>query len=186
MNKQVVVYDPKNEYWEGGLIEQELANKLAARGVITLPLSVDSLRLSGVAGWMKRAWGSGYPIDTGIPQVHCPMTLFCTPDHQVISWVARLQVEPSLVGRLREGDHLLGQIRLTQDTGQHTPFHVGLTQNSNPVDATKLPAPDDDGGWFVNGTARLMAPQDGHYGFGLYGAMTGVRVAWAAVSLASV
>jgi hypothetical protein len=185
MDKHIVVYDPKGEYWEGGLLEIERANQLAARGVVTLPIATELMRLSGVGGFHKRCWGGGYPIDSQIPVVHCPLTLFCTPDFQALHWVARLQCNPAYVGRVREGDRLLGQLRLTQDTGQSTPFHVGLSANSKPVDAGELDAIDEDDGWIVRGRALLQAPQDGHYGFGLYGAMAGVQVAWAAVSLAS-
>jgi hypothetical protein len=185
MDKHIVVYDPKNEYWEGGLVTQEQATQLGARGVITMPIAMELMKRSGVGGFHKRAWGSGVPIDVNVPAVHCPLTLFCAPEYNVLRLVARLQCNPAFVGKLREGEKLIGQIRLSQDTGQSTPFTAGLSGNTHPIAAGDLGAPDAQDGWFVRAQAHLAVPMEGHYGFGLYGAIAGVRVAWAAVSLAS-
>lgn len=183
--QHIVVHDPEGEFWEGSLITPTQARALAARGVIALPFDPTLMRMSGVGGYHKRAWGSGWPVGANVPTMHCPLTVFARPGTQAIHWAARIVAEKQLLSRLREGDKLVGQLRLVQDTGQVSTMSVSPAQPTKAVDMRDLPPPDDGDGWFVGGRAQINVPMDGYYGFGIYGAIQGVRVAWAAVSLAA-
>lgn len=190
IEEQVVVWDPEGEYWPGALLKAPdlnqagqvvtgagLADALAARGVVLLPVVPKLFRLSGVGGYAKREWGAGWPMSIGVPRNISPLTMYCTTDYGELHWVARLMGEGSCEGSLK----------LVSDASQPNPLRAGLTYDGvmSQVDLRNLGPADKHGGWVVGGRARVKFASDGHYGFGLYGAASSLRVVWAAVSLSA-
>lgn len=175
----IVVDDPTGEFWSGSLVDSNRNRILEARGVATLPVLPQLAKLSGVGGYAKREWGAGFPLDFAIPKMCCPLTMFCTRDYHNVTWVARLSREPETPPRTVFD----GTIRMSADSGQASPFNIGLTTDEKPHAMRELGKSDNKNGWTIKGRARIQVPQDGHYGFALYGAAPGLRVVWAAVSL---
>jgi hypothetical protein len=54
----------------------------------------------------------------------------------------------------------------------------------NSVNCGKLGPIDDFGGWTIQGRSQIHVQGEGCYGLALYGFAPGLRVAWAAASLA--
>ena len=182
--QQIVVWDSTDDFWEGSLVDDTRAGQLSARGVALLPVAPELFKRSGVGGYMKRSWGAGWPLDSIAPRVVAPLTLFCNPAHRNIHWKARLVCDASVLAKVEAGERFEGMLRLTADRGQATPFYAGFSPDPNEpvVDIRKLGKPDADGGWTVGGSGVASIPQEGHYGFALYGAAPGLRVAWVAAS----
>ncbi len=175
----IVVSDPSNEYHAGSIIDISRARQLfATRAVISLPVQPELFKMSGVGGYMKREWGAGFPLDAIVPRMFCPLTMYCSKEFSHLHWAARLVA--SETGRKHQGT-----LRLTADSSQASPLYQSLTEGGPPVDCSKLGTPDARGGWVVRGTAELQVQQPGHYAFAIYGAAPGLRVAWAAISLAA-
>jgi len=181
--QHIVVVDPENEYWEGALVDDARAHQLRQRGVVMLPCVAELFRFSGVAGFAKRAWGAGWPLDTLHPTIVAPLTLYCPRAVRKVHWCARLVVDPDVAERLRQGEKLAGMIRFASDRGQQTPFYTGISSDQKPILAEELPPPDEGNGWILSGTGTVNVPQEGHYGFGLYGTAPGARVVWVAASM---
>lgn len=181
MSVYIVAWDPKGEWWDGAVVTEKERNLLEARGVVLLPVQPEMFKLSGVGGFHKRSWGAGWPTTSQTPRFVAPLTLYATTECRTIHWAARLVVEPS---RDRNGS---GFLRLAPDGGQANPLKASLSFVDGQVGEVRGAAlgdkPDADGGWTVRGSATLGIPQDGHHGFGLYGHMDGVAVAWAAASV---
>jgi hypothetical protein len=183
--KHIVVHDPRNEWWEGALVDESprLA-QLVARGVVLLPAAVALLDLSGVGGFHKRSWGAGVPLPSGTPRMSGKLALFAHPDFKVLSWAAKLVVD----GTSPEKDlPPRGQLRIAVDTTQT--MSVGATISSTAHSCVSLDAladvpPDvEDNSWIVRGEANLHASQVGLVGLSLFGVGGGLRLTWAAVSL---
>jgi hypothetical protein len=166
----IVVSDPEGKFDQGSLIDETRNRQLTTRGVVTLPVAHDLFKKSGVGGFAFRAWGAGWPLDTHAPKMVCPLTMFCTKDYPILQ-------------KVREGDHFEGMLRLSADSGQHHPYQAGLVAVETPIDLRKLGQADARGGWDISGICQISAVGEGHYGFALYGAAPGLRVAWAAISL---
>jgi len=191
--KHIVVWDPEGDYWQGGIVDDDLAHTLRARGVALLPVEPNLMtRSSAAAGFFHRAWGAGWPLGGAVPQMCCPMLLQLSstvvesataqaPNR--ISWVARLVPDPGAVdsdGRLVQQ---AGQIRLAADSGQPGAFGGGLSPTERAaVSVRELGQIDQHGGWTVGGDALVSVALDAFIGLGLYGWAPGLRVAWAAVS----
>lgn len=183
--QHVVVWDPEGDYWEGAVVESSVAARLGNRGVITLPVVPDHFKWSGVAGWAKRAWGAGLPLDSLVPAMAAPLTLYCHPEARGLTWAARLVPDVRADGqgpaRRRAGE---GMIRFTSDTGQRT---VGKGQYSEVEERAVLVRdfhePDNNGGWTIRGRGHVSIGSEGHYGYSLYGTAPGLRVVWVAASL---
>jgi hypothetical protein len=182
---RVVVWDPSDNFWDGAVVTQVVANSLHARGVVTLPVVPDMFRASGVGGFAKRCWGAGLPLGARASTHAAPLTMFCVPGMRGLAWVARL-VPDGEPPRAQYG----GVLRFVADSGQRLPAVAsyqelssrdsgGLQRNWSPAD---LGAPDAEGGWCVGGSGLVSVGQEGHYGFSLYGAAPGLRVAWLAAS----
>ncbi len=181
-NSWVVVHDPEGKFWPGAVVDALRANQLRPRGVALLPVVPQLFKLSGVGGYAKREWGAGWPMDEAVPRIHSPLTMYCVGEHTKFHWLARLVADQ----RFGAGATFDGSLRLAADHNQPNPLKVGLAPDPTrpSVDMRALGAPDVRNGWTVGGHATAKVPQDGHYGFGLYGSAPGLRVAWAAISLA--
>lgn len=180
----IVVWDPEAEYWSGGLVDLVKAHQLAQRGVVLLPVEPPLFKLSGVGGYHYRAWGGGYPLDNPMPRMTCPLSMYCSREYPVFHWKARLVAEPNVADDVASFE---GALRLQSDIGQVNPLKVGLMPlaKADPLfDMRQIGKADQYGGWTIGGKATAQVPQDGIYGFGLYGGAPGLRVVWAAVSLA--
>lgn len=185
----VVIWDPNGEYWEGGLVESSISDALRSRGVATLPTEAGLVSRSAIGGWAKRAWGSGYPISTSTPRMACPVILHVAKVDQTggvsfrrLSAVARLvpdTVEDA--AHVRDGGKLSGHLRLAGDTSQVGTYAAGLFE-PRVIDARELGPLDVNGGWTVYSESGINVGVDGYVAVGLYGAIPGARVAWAAVS----
>lgn len=185
---KIVVWDPDGEYWPGALVNPPTLTPggmmvdpgstagLVKRGVVMLPVEPKLFRLSGVGGYAKREWGSGWPLPTGVSKNFAPLTLYCTSDYEYIHWCVRLMGEGATDGALR----------IASDASQPNPLRAGLTYDTaSHVDLRQLGPVDKHGGWTVGGSARAKLPCDGTYGFSLYGVGNGLRVVFAAMSQAA-
>ena len=179
--QSVVVWDPEGTYSDGSLVSPEQAMVLESRGVALLPVEPELFRRAGVSGYMRRGWGAGWPLDYSAPRLVCPLTLFLVAGEKTkINWVIRLMPAQNM---LDEKNHAKTSGTLTL-TGDNT---VGggalqIQPESKLFDASQLGAIDEFGGWTTKGRGRVMIPGDGYYAFGLYGALPGIRVAWAALT----
>jgi hypothetical protein len=140
---------------------------------------------SGVGGYMRRGWGAGWPLDHSAPRLFCPLSLWLTPTHRNVHWIARLLPDPRRAADAKATGlaDLLGFLRVAADSTQSAVHHAAVAATAQPVDARTLGKTDARGGWTVGGDARISPALDGLYGFSLYGTMPGVRVAWAALSV---
>ena len=171
-NRYIVIDDPELQYYDGALVERARAEQLRTRGCSVLPVDPDLFRQSGVGGYFRRAWGSGWPLDGTHPTMHAPMTLFCAERHVLLHWCARL-VRDTV-------DLTTGQLRIAGDPSQHMAGRLaGITPVDKPIDI-KLLGDAKRGGWVVGGTAKLTVGAEGHYGVALYGYAPGLAVLWAA------
>jgi len=181
-NDHVVVWDPTGFFWEGSLIDATKARALEAQGGIALECRPELFKLAGVAGYHRRAWGAGWPLDFLAPRMSCPLTLYVLTQHRRLHWCARLVPETRSLAAAREGKPFDGMLRVVGDSAGHG-HHASLTQDSKPVDMRALGKLDVRDGWTIRGDAALHPSVDGYYGFGLYGTAPGVRVAWAALTV---
>jgi hypothetical protein len=175
--QHVVVYDPKNEFWEGGVVTSIRAAQLRERGVVTLPVIPDLFRASGVGGYAKRSWGGGLPLDARVPTMVAPLTLYCTPEFRGLTWRARLVPE-------HDGPYD-GMVRFASDSGQRSPLRGSYSALDDRFTTLRdLPQADAEGGWVVGGEGVVGVGSEGHYGYSLYACAPGLRVVWVAASLA--
>jgi hypothetical protein len=183
----IVIVDPLNEYWEGAIIETELAMALRGRGVVTLPIAAELVTRSAVGGYFKRGWGAGWPLSSPVPRMVCPMVLYVVRDDgfRNLNWVARLVPESEdMLRALRNGDtKLSGTIRLAGDSGQPGASSGGFGGRPDTcVEMNKLQAMDAEGGWTLYGGGTINPLRDGMFACALYGNVIGTRIAWSAVT----
>jgi hypothetical protein len=181
------------EWWEGALVDDARARQLEARGVVLLPVIPDLFSKSGVGGFHKRSWGSGWQLDTLAPRIICPMTMFCSTRYTTLNWVTKIILSVDLLDRLKQqansadpSNVLWGFLKICPDSSQAIPSQLGLVPK-NDVFIKDLAVSDltEDGAFVVRGTAKLSVPSEAHYGFGLYAMAPGLRVVWAAISQSS-
>lgn len=176
MSEKVVVYDPTGEIPDGEVLEDNALKVFEARGGVALPVHVPLLGRNGVAGYVKRSYGRGIMFGMTANKRGCPVLLYAVKDCPVVHWAARLDAVADAVPD--------GRIRLVGDGTQVGAAIAsgGVSSSAPTVEIAKLGEPDDGGGWIVRGQSRLVALSDGFVALGLYGAMTGVKVLWLAVS----
>lgn len=180
---RIVVWDPKNEYWEGSLVSTRLEPMLNARGACVMPVVPELFRLGGNAGFVKRAWGAGFPFEPGIPRMHCPVTALVLKDYPMLHWRARLLSSPEFDAQMGSPEFRPGgSIRLVGDGTRELTHHAHLHPHTPSIDVRELGPKDTNNGWTVGGRASVGAAINGHYGFSIYGAAEGIRVAWLAVT----
>lgn len=193
----IVVHDPKNEFWEGAIIEAQVALSLRARRVVTLPIEPKLVRLNALGGYFKRSWGSGYPLGGASPKMCCPMIIYVSKSAgeqlQSLNWVARVVPEDEDVAKaVRSGElKLKGWIQLAADSGQPGAnsggFSIrhdtrrGVEQLPN-MPGTGFGALDEDGAWTIYGGGTMVAPQDMMFACGLWSQIVGAKVAWSAIT----
>jgi len=182
----IVVFDPKGDYWEGALVDEHTAMVLNARGAVVLPTSPELFRISGIGGFMKRSWGSGIVFDYPTPRVIAPLSIYVTPELRTLTWAARLIREPG-----SEDRNVIGQLRLVSDSAQPSSTQGGVGAHelssrdgrfANVINIQEI-QPDEAGNLIARGVSRVVASAPGISGVGLYGTGQGVRLLWAAVSL---
>lgn len=177
----IVVEDPEREYAEGALVATTINHKLMSREACTLPVSIAFMRRGGVAGYMRRGYGAGAFL-TDQPKMLSAFALFSTRGAHILHWRARLIPTAETKTRILANQSLDGSIRVIADSSQGG--HIaGVAAASGSVQARQLGSLDGRGGWTVGGEAPTQFAIDGFYGLSIYGAMSGVRVAWAAASL---
>lgn len=183
-NTRVIVWDPKGEYWEGALVQPSQEAHLAARGVALLPLDSELLARGGNSGFVKRAWGAGYPLDAGMPRLHCPVTLMLFQEAtHVVHWKARLMSDPTFDARALDSTFRPGgSLRFVGDGSREHTHHTTASNISAPIDLRELGPKDERNGWTIGGKVAVRPHLSGHFGFALYGQGEGLRVAWLAVS----
>jgi hypothetical protein len=174
--QHIVVHDPSGEFWDGGVVDAQRAEILGQRGGVVLPCDPVLFRKSGVGGFMKRAWGAGWPLEAAASESFCPITLWAEVTHRRVHWAARLIPSPGpTTGFLR----LIGLP--SHASGWSAPVQA---EGGGLVSANTLGDPDEDGGWTVGGRGVVQLRGPGFYDFALYGMMPGVRCVWLAASLA--
>jgi hypothetical protein len=189
----IVVWDPRAEYWEGSLVDELRARQLEAHGVALLPCLPELFKLSGCAGFAKRAWGAGWPLDYAVPRMSAPLTLYLpraddpstrTRAGQRLHWKARIVPSDDIRGHVVEGRVYEGSLRMATDNAHASTMHSGFAPQTPPVDMRALGALDAEGGWTVGGAGTCSPASAGFYGFALYGTAPGFRVVWVAAAVA--
>lgn len=175
--KHVVVWDPSDEYWEGAIVEEAHLGALEARGVATLPCVPELFPRVGFAGYARRSWGAGWPLDGEVPRATCPIAIFAPGDpYRRIHWKARL------VGEKGRGIPL--RLAAAEAHGNVIrPTLRDLPTASNAADIANLGDADDAGGWTIGGQAEIVLPGPAMIALCLYGSAPGMRVAWLAATL---
>lgn len=182
----IVVEDTTGDWWPGALIDTTRARQLEARGVVVLPVVPDLFRQSGVGGFHFRPWGSGWSLESGVPRMTAPLTMFGVPEMTMLHWKARLVPEPAFLERIERDEKNVfeGFLKISIDTSQVLVEKLGLVDREA-VDARTFDKRTlRQGGVIVGGVVPVRIPGPAHYGIALYGAIRGMRVAWAAASLA--
>lgn len=189
MQHHIVVEDPARKYWEGAVVDAVRVNELRGRGCATLPCNPDLFRLGGVSGYAKRAWGAGWPLDTIVPSLVCPLTLYVSFDApKNVEWAARIMPSDEALDRMdRNQPPSNGHLRLAAGEMRGSLHRAVITdhEGKNAVDVAKLGPPDEQGGWTVYGRAQIHANGEGCYALSLYGFAPGMRVAWLAATLST-
>lgn len=181
--QHVVVWDPEREYWDGAIVTTAVAAKLRARGVVSLPTKADHWRLSGVATFAKRPWGAGFPMDSTVPRLIAPITLFVHPEVRGLTWAARVVPGSERV----PGQRTEGMVRFAADSGQRIPMHAAYGELEERAHyASSFVDPDEHGGWTIGGQGLVSVAAEGHYGFSLYGMAPGLSIAWVAAAMAPI
>lgn len=181
----VVAWDPEGKYWEGALVDHAVATMIRGRGGAALPTDPELFQISGVGGYMRRGWGSGWPLDALMPKAICPLSLYLTTDHRTLYWAARLQADDASVGRAMEsGLDLSSSVQIMSYAPRANMFKAPVTPKENTHQIRALGKADERGGWTIGGTAAVHPAMEGVAAFALYGSGAGVRVAWAALSVA--
>jgi len=182
----VIVWDPKNEFWEGGLIDEAALGHLKARDAVTLPIDPKDIELGGMTGYVKRGWGAGWPMDYSIPRMGCRMAIAAkSGSSQILHWVARAYPNNEL-REAAENNQMYrfdGSVQLVSDTSQVGAVGGTFITRSPAIKVRDLGSVDRYGGWTIRGQGEFGAMQDGVFGFALYGAIVGLRVAWCALSV---
>lgn len=181
---RVVVWDPKGEFWEGSLVPVRNEQMLSARGAALLPVEPTLFSRGGNAGYVRRAWGAGYPLNPGgIPRLHCPITMLVFRDFRFLHWKARLVSTPEYDERAKEAEFRPGgMVRFVGDSTRELTHHSHVTPVTPAIDVRDLGPKDAHGGWTVGGRVQINAGVDGHFGFAIYGAGEGLRVVWVAAT----
>lgn len=189
MQHHIVVWDPANKYWEGAVVDAIRVNELRGRGVATLPCNPDLFRYAGTSGYSKRAWGAGWPLDTVVPSLVTPLTLYVPFDApKNVEWAARLMPSGEAIARVEKGHAPSnGILRLAAAEMRGSQYRAVITdhEGKNGVDISRLGKPDEQGGWTVYGRAQIHSSGEGCYGLALYGFAPGMRVAWLAATLST-
>ncbi len=173
--KHVVLWDPKGEYWEGAIVDGEQVGRLEDRGVVVLPCSPELFSTAAFAGFAKRSWGSGWPLDGAVPVAVCPLAIYYPGEpYRALRWKARL------VGKSGQGIPL----RIAAGEGRGNVVRPVLQDiGKNCVEIGSLGKPDSNGGWTVGGESLFCASGPGFFSLALYGCAMGMRVAWVAATL---
>lgn len=182
MNKHIVVWDPKNEYWEGALVASDKLPALKARGAVTLP--VEEGLLAKGAGYAKRAWGAGFPLTSNVPRLACPLSMLVFREHRMIHWAARVMSDADYDAAMKNPEFRPGgMIRFVGDGSRELTHHLHITPVTPVIETNSLGPKDERNGWTINGRGEVNPHLDGHCGFALYGYAPGLRVVWLAASL---
>lgn len=182
---RVVIWDPSGKVPEGELVDFAAAEVIRQAGGCSLPTIVEHIGRSGIGGYAVRKYGAGWPLDGNQARLQCPLTLLVPEgSYRGLHWAIRLQAAEALVGRAREGQPVTdGILRVVADNTQIYAQRGAATPLEAPITGAKLGPCDDHGGWTVTGRSTIGVPSAGHIGFGVYGMMPGLRVAWVAISL---
>ena len=180
---RIVVWDPKAEYWEGSLVPASLEPMLVARGVALMPCAPELFKRGGAAGYVRRGWGAGYPLDQGVPRMHCPITMLVLVGYTILHWRARLVCTPEHDARMKATAFRPGgMLRFVGDGAREQTTHLHASQITPAIDMREIGPKDVHGGWTVGGRVMVQPQNDRHCGFALFGAGDGIRVAWLAVT----
>ena len=171
----VVIHDPTGEDPEGEILSGNRLAVARSRGVITLPVDVPLLRSGALSGYARRCYGRGWRYDANRAGRGCPLVLHASALYPMLHWVVRLVPDPEMQQRA-------GHLRVAVDTAQAGAQAAGLSPQGSPLDAGRLGDPDEAGGWSWSGESLVTLAGDQLLGLQLYGALSGVQVAWWAVS----
>lgn len=171
----VVLFDPSGEEPEGEVLSGHRLAAARSRGVEALPVDVTLLRSGALSGYARRCYGRGWRYDANQSGRGCPLVLYASTQYPEIHWLVRLIPDPELHQRA-------GHLRVAVDTAQAGAQAAGLSPRGSPLNAGTLGDPDAAGGWSWRGESHVTLVGDQLLGLQLYGALSGLRVAWWAVS----
>lgn len=182
MNHHVVVWDPEGKFWEGSLVDHPVAVQIRGRGGVALPADPSLFQVAGNGGFFKRAWGAGWPCDHSTPRHFCPLSVYLSKESKIVHWAARLVPDEKFAEAATKGPDSPGTISLMAMPSRGNTMQAPLTPRTNAKRLADLGPADANGGWTIEGNAFANVLLEGNHGFSLYGAGSGVRVAWAAIS----
>lgn len=173
----LVLSDPRGEYWEGALVTPEMARSLEGREVATIPVIPELFSRNAVAGFFKRSWGGGWPLGR-VPARVSPLILMAVPHLEVLNWRVRIR-RGAGAGDLPP-DAL---IRLVADGTQVLATTSGFSaMEGGHKHLARIGEADSADGWTLGGEIRISPPTDTYLAMSLYGFGPGYLVEWAAVS----
>ena len=172
----VVIEDLNGHEHEGKIATGNAGEVLATKPLIALlPVEPQLVMRGALAGWAKRCYGEGWKYDPMKAARGCPLVLHVLEGFPVINWIARVECDP-------ECGRVSGTLRIASDTAQAGAHAAGLMPEGSSIDLTKLGDPDEHGGWFVAGRARMIIQGEQMLALQLYGMLSGARVRWFAAS----
>ncbi len=171
--RHVIIEDASREFWQGAIVEQQVAEAIERRGGITLPINPDSISANAVSGYFTRSWGAGWPMSEA-PVPLAPMIVFASTEPSEVHWAARVMPND------KRGGPLVGSLRLVADSSQRYGMSGGLSESeAAKIDCVSSGA---QGGFILRGRGRFRVQQEGYYGFVLYGACSNARLVWSAMT----
>lgn len=178
---QTVVWDPEGKLLDRTTFDDarhaRAVTQARARGVVFLPELAESA--NPVEGVFVRHWGRGAVFDTLAPRRVCPMLNYVTPQMTKLHWVARLMPLELDERHLPKQ----GILRIAAYPGQRGTISGGIAAGHEGVDTMQIGSRDAFGGWTVGGEANISTTMEGYLATSLYGACSGFRVMWSAVSV---
>lgn len=170
---RVIVHDSKNIYHDGAVVTPGDFEVMARqRPMVSLPIDPARLRDTGAGAYVKRAWGSGWPVQQNIPSILASIVLHVPPEASRVEWVAHVVRTSDAQPR--------GRLRLSLDTTSPVAgFPVTQIQDSRPLEECE----PYEGGLLVRGVSRVNVPHPSLQPLALYGmGGGGLAVAWLAAS----
>jgi hypothetical protein len=172
----IIAHDPGGDYLPGAIVTAAEAPELQSQGVALLPVDAEAVSNGGpVSGYFLRQWGAGWPLNSPIPKMVCPMLLQVTPTVRELHWLAQIVRDPAYA----EAPGWRGLCTIAA-TPAFQGGALGIVGQSN---VRELPLEDSSGGWLVGGSLTVTCNSEGYTALSLYASAPGYAVAWASATI---
>jgi hypothetical protein len=171
METMIVAWDPRGEVRRGTEMSEPLAaRKLTDEGAVLLPAN-PPIPPSACGGFVANDWGRGWEFDRNAGERGCPMLLEVRPELSWVYWAA-------LVEPIREGEPIVGKLRLTTDSSVGRAMSGGMSSDGRPfVELGRAEV--------VGGRTHFSSNERGLLAICLYATAMNARVVWSAASQSS-